>query len=38
MILYITVARGAKEQLEVETLTDEFIEAPLGKGESVSDQ
>lgn len=27
--LYITIARGAKEQLEVETLTNEFIEAPL---------
>jgi len=32
--LYITVARGAKEQLQVETLTNEFIEAPLSIGES----
>ncbi len=32
--LYITVARGAKEQLLVETLTNEFIEAPLKAGES----
>jgi D-alanyl-D-alanine carboxypeptidase (penicillin-binding protein 5/6) len=32
--LYITVARGAKEQLEVETLTNEFIEAPLSTGEN----
>jgi D-alanyl-D-alanine carboxypeptidase (penicillin-binding protein 5/6) len=32
--LYITVARGAKEQLELETLTNEFIEAPLSIGES----
>jgi D-alanyl-D-alanine carboxypeptidase (penicillin-binding protein 5/6) len=32
--LYITVARGAKEQLQVETLTNEFIEAPLKAGES----
>ena len=32
--LFITVARGAKEQLQVETLTNEFIEAPLSIGES----
>lgn len=32
--LYITVARGAKEQLQVETLTNEFIEAPLSTGEN----
>jgi D-alanyl-D-alanine carboxypeptidase (penicillin-binding protein 5/6) len=32
--LYITVARGAKEQLQVEILTNEFIEAPLIAGES----
>lgn len=32
--LYITIARGAKEQLQVETLTNEFIEAPLKTGES----
>jgi D-alanyl-D-alanine carboxypeptidase (penicillin-binding protein 5/6) len=32
--LYITVARGAKEQLQLETLTNEFIEAPLSIGES----
>lgn len=31
--LYITVARGAKEQLQLETLTNEFIEAPLSTGE-----
>jgi len=32
--LFITVARGAKEQLQIETLTNEFIEAPLKAGES----
>lgn len=32
--LYITIARGAKEQLEVETLTNEFIEAPLQTADS----
>jgi D-alanyl-D-alanine carboxypeptidase (penicillin-binding protein 5/6) len=32
--LYITIARGAKEQLQVETLTNEFIEAPVNTGES----
>lgn len=32
--LYITVARGAKEQLQLETLTNEFIEAPLSIGEN----
>jgi D-alanyl-D-alanine carboxypeptidase (penicillin-binding protein 5/6) len=32
--LYITIARGAKEQLQVETLTNEFIEAPLRTSES----
>jgi len=32
--LFITVARGAKEQLQLETLTNEFIEAPLSIGES----
>lgn len=32
--LFITVARGAKEQLQVETLTNEFIEAPLATGEN----
>ena len=31
--LFITIARGAKEQLEIETLTDEHIEAPFKKGE-----
>jgi D-alanyl-D-alanine carboxypeptidase (penicillin-binding protein 5/6) len=31
--LYITIARGSKEQLQVETLTNEFIEAPLNAGE-----
>lgn len=32
--LFITIARGAKEQLEIETLTNEFIEAPLKAGEN----
>jgi D-alanyl-D-alanine carboxypeptidase (penicillin-binding protein 5/6) len=32
--LYITIARGSKEQLEVETLTNEYIEAPLSTGDS----
>jgi len=32
--LFITIARGAKEQLVVETLTDEYIEAPFKQGES----
>jgi len=32
--LYITIARGAKEQLEIETLTNEFVEAPLNTGDS----
>lgn len=32
--LFITIARGAKEQLQVETLTNEFIEAPIKTGES----
>ncbi len=27
--MFITIARGSKEQLEVETLTNEYIEAPL---------
>jgi D-alanyl-D-alanine carboxypeptidase (penicillin-binding protein 5/6) len=31
--LYITIARGSKEQLQVETLTNKFIEAPLNAGE-----
>jgi D-alanyl-D-alanine carboxypeptidase (penicillin-binding protein 5/6) len=31
--LYITIARGSKEQLQVETLTNEFVEAPLNAGE-----
>jgi D-alanyl-D-alanine carboxypeptidase (penicillin-binding protein 5/6) len=31
--LYITIARGAKESLQVETLTNNFIEAPLKTGE-----
>lgn len=32
--LYITIARGAKEQLAIETLTTEYIEAPFKQGES----
>ena len=32
--LFITIARGAKEQLVIETLTDEHVEAPFKKGES----
>jgi D-alanyl-D-alanine carboxypeptidase (penicillin-binding protein 5/6) len=32
--LYITIARGAKEQLQVETLTNEFIAAPVNTGDS----
>ncbi len=32
--LYITIARGSKEQLEIETLSNEFIEAPLQAGDS----
>lgn len=32
--LFITIARGAKEQLVVETLTNEYIEAPFKQGES----
>lgn len=32
--LFITIARGAKEQVEVETLTNEYIEAPLQAAES----
>ena len=32
--LFITVARGAKEQLQIETLTNEFIEAPIKTGEN----
>lgn len=31
--LYITIARGAKESLQVETLTNEFIEAPMKTAE-----
>lgn len=33
--LYITIARGAKEQLDIETLTNEFIEAPLSTGDNL---
>ena len=32
--LFITIARGAKEQLVVETLIDEYVEAPFKQGES----
>jgi len=32
--LYITIARGAKEQLAIETLTNEYIEAPFKQGET----
>jgi D-alanyl-D-alanine carboxypeptidase (penicillin-binding protein 5/6) len=31
--LHITIARGSKEHLQVETLTNEFIEGPLNTGE-----
>lgn len=32
--LFITIARGAKEQLVVETLIDDYVEAPFKQGES----
>jgi D-alanyl-D-alanine carboxypeptidase (penicillin-binding protein 5/6) len=31
--LHITIARGSKEHLQVETLTNEFIEGPLNTGD-----
>lgn len=31
--LYITITRGSKEQLEIEILSNEFIEAPLQAGD-----
>lgn len=33
--MFITIARGSKEQLEVETLTNEYIEAPLQTSDSL---
>lgn len=32
--LYVTIARGAKQKLEIETLNNEYIEAPIKAGQS----
>lgn len=32
--LYITITRGSKEQLQIETLTNEYIEAPIKAGQN----